>query len=105
MHLLPVVPAGSSGRFSSAAARKSKGTTKPTSSFAVSNKSIHFFDEVQIEQVIERQSKCLIPKKQTYDPSLLREAYKSCQNICAQHAKSYYLGTYKTFLVVMILGD
>ncbi|KMT14342.1 hypothetical protein BVRB_4g071240 [Beta vulgaris subsp. vulgaris] len=92
LHLLPVVP-GSSGRSSSSAARKSKGTTKPTSSFTVSNKSIDFFNELQVEQVIERQSKCLNPKKQIYDPALLREAYKSCQNICAQHAKSYYLGS------------
>ncbi|XP_021773236.1 phytoene synthase 2, chloroplastic-like [Chenopodium quinoa] len=45
-------------------------------------------------EVIDKQSKGIIPRKQNHvDPILLKEAYKGCQKICAQHATSYYLGS------------
>ncbi|XP_021858139.1 phytoene synthase 2, chloroplastic [Spinacia oleracea] len=55
---------------------------KSTSFLVLSNKGI------------ERQSKGVIPRKQTHlDPTLLTEAYNSCRKICAQNSTSYYLGS------------
>ncbi|KNA22678.1 hypothetical protein SOVF_031960, partial [Spinacia oleracea] len=66
---------------------------KSTSFLALSNKGIDLLAELQVQQVIERQSKGVIPKKQTrLDPTLLREAYNICRKIC-RDSTSYYLGS------------
>lgn len=56
---------------------------------------IDLFAELNIQQVIERQSKVdlILRKKTNFDPTLLKQAYESCRKICAEHSTSYYLGS------------
>ncbi|KAL2940726.1 Phytoene synthase 2 chloroplastic [Bienertia sinuspersici] len=69
--------------------------TKRKSSLVVLvyNKGVDPFTEIQVQQVMERQSKGLNPRKQTYfQPKLLEQAYESCRKICADRSTTYYLG-------------
>ncbi|KAA0040063.1 hypothetical protein IC582_009777 [Cucumis melo] len=57
-------------------------------------------DHLKVEEIVERQSEgnhflreewC--KKKMKFQPSFLEEAYESCRKICAEYAKTFYLGT------------
>lgn len=77
--------------------------SKPAISLVLSYKGVDPLAKFQIQQVIERQSKGVLPRKQIgFDPTLLREAYKSCRKICAEHSKSYYLGSFTTIFISLV---
>nr|KYP32047.1 hypothetical protein KK1_047372 [Cajanus cajan] len=52
--------------------------------------------DLHVQEVVHRQSQiispCSMPKPQ-FDPSFLNDAYEMCRNICAEYAKTFYLGT------------
>ena len=56
--------------------------------------------DLHVQEVVERQcqsanfatviSPC---RKPQFEPSFLKDAYKMCRKICAEYAKTFYLGT------------
>lgn len=56
--------------------------------------------DLYVREIVERQSQqaCLFGKedacrrKPEFHPSFLEEAYERCRNICAEYAKTFYLG-------------
>ncbi|XP_073153760.1 phytoene synthase 2, chloroplastic-like [Henckelia pumila] len=51
-----------------------------------------------VREVVERQSKNIDPntyerRKPSFHPMFLDEAYERCKDICAEYAKTFYLGT------------
>lgn len=56
--------------------------------------------DLNVDEIVERQSHAnnfsreeSCKKKQQFHPSFLEEAYESCRKICAEYAKTFYLGT------------
>ncbi|EEF35311.1 phytoene synthase 2, chloroplastic [Ricinus communis] len=56
--------------------------------------------DIHVRQIVERQSQadCLLAqqdpcRKPEFHPLFLEEAYARCKNICAEYAKTFYLGT------------
>ncbi|XP_038901205.1 phytoene synthase 2, chloroplastic-like [Benincasa hispida] len=72
------------------AAPKSSQTLKfPT----LSKQGIPLAD-LNVDEIVERQSQSNhFLKKMQFHPSFLEEAYESCRKICAEYAKTFYLGT------------
>ncbi|KAJ7955406.1 Phytoene synthase [Quillaja saponaria] len=64
----------------------------------LSNHGVSLAD-LHVQEVVERQSQNVnvtneYPyKKAQFSPSFLKDAYESCRNICAEYAKTFYLGT------------
>lgn len=54
------------------------------------------FADLQVQEIIERQSKNLAREdpreKPQFHPKFLAEAYERCRDICAEYAKTFYLG-------------
>ena len=53
--------------------------------------------DLHLQEVVERQTRpakfITIPrKKPQFRPGFLEEAYESCRKICAEYAKTFYLG-------------
>lgn len=54
--------------------------------------------DLHVKEIVERQSKNnnsgrgYSRKKPQFQPMFLEEAYESCRNICAEYAKTFYLG-------------
>ncbi|KAL9332857.1 hypothetical protein ACSQ67_002467 [Phaseolus vulgaris] len=52
--------------------------------------------DLHVQEVVHRQSQiispCTKPKRQ-FHSSFLNDAYEMCRNICAEYAKTFYLGT------------
>lgn len=72
---------------------RTNSTTKK-SSLLLTNNEVVSIDELQVQQIIEKQSKGLIPRKETnFDPHLLSLAYETCRQICAVRSTTYYLGS------------
>ncbi|KAL3609066.1 hypothetical protein D5086_000086 [Populus alba] len=55
--------------------------------------------DLQVHEIVERQSQANslskqdICRKPEFHPVFLEEAYERCRNICAEYAKTFYLGT------------
>ncbi|KAL6203937.1 hypothetical protein ACLB2K_021207 [Fragaria x ananassa] len=53
--------------------------------------------DLHVQEIVQRQSKSIAKvgtsRKSQFDPSFLEEAYQRCRNICAEYAKTFYLGT------------
>ncbi|KAG6781805.1 hypothetical protein POTOM_014720 [Populus tomentosa] len=55
--------------------------------------------DLQVHEIVERQSQANVLGKQDtcrkseFHPMFLEEAYGRCRNICAEYAKTFYLGT------------
>ncbi|KAI9400597.1 hypothetical protein POPTR_001G007700v4 [Populus trichocarpa] len=55
--------------------------------------------DLQVHEIVERQSQANslskqdICRKPEFHPAFLEEAYERCRNICAEYAKTFYLGT------------
>ncbi|KAM5582311.1 phytoene synthase 2, chloroplastic-like [Rosa sericea] len=55
--------------------------------------------DLHVQEIVRRQSKTYntanggTSRKPQFDPSFLEEAYERCRNICAEYAKTFYLGT------------
>ncbi|KAF5725518.1 hypothetical protein HS088_TW23G00241 [Tripterygium wilfordii] len=55
--------------------------------------------DLKLREIVERQTRNnSLAKKYAYrnpefQPQFLDEAYKKCKNICAEYAKTFYLGT------------
>ncbi|KAK9941406.1 hypothetical protein M0R45_018009 [Rubus argutus] len=55
--------------------------------------------DLHVQEIVQRQSKTFnmanegTSQKSQFDPSFLEEAYERCRNICAEYAKTFYLGT------------
>ncbi|XP_050369535.1 phytoene synthase 2, chloroplastic-like [Argentina anserina] len=55
--------------------------------------------DLHVQEIVRRQSKTHntankgTSQKSQFDPSFLEEAYERCRNICAEYAKTFYLGT------------
>ncbi|XP_011010677.1 PREDICTED: phytoene synthase 2, chloroplastic-like [Populus euphratica] len=55
--------------------------------------------DLQVNEIVERQSQANslskqdICRKPEFHPAFLEEAYERCRNICAEYAKTFYLGT------------
>lgn len=52
--------------------------------------------DLHVEEIVERQSQAnqfFGNKDLKIHPSFLEEAYESCRKICAEYAKTFYLGT------------
>ncbi|KAG6679522.1 hypothetical protein I3843_14G134900 [Carya illinoinensis] len=58
--------------------------------------------DLHVQEIIERQSQNNILaredpcKKPRFHPTFLEESYEKCRNICAEYAKTFYLGTLLT---------
>ncbi|CAO2837166.1 unnamed protein product [Amaranthus hypochondriacus] len=66
----------------------------PKSYQVLSKNGVGNYAELHIQQVIEKQSKGMIPKENTqFDPFILRKAYETCRQICAERSTTYYLGS------------
>lgn len=54
--------------------------------------------DLHVQDIVQRQSKTFnmanegTSQKSQFDPSFLEEAYERCRNICAEYAKTFYLG-------------
>jgi hypothetical protein len=54
--------------------------------------------DLQVHEIVERQSQANslskqdICRKPEFHPAFLEEAYERCRNICAEYAKTFYLG-------------
>lgn len=54
--------------------------------------------DLHVQEIVQRQSKTYnmtnegTSQKSQFDPSFLEEAYERCRNICAEYAKTFYLG-------------
>ncbi|KAL2940732.1 Phytoene synthase chloroplastic [Bienertia sinuspersici] len=96
LQLEPSIAAPENSRSLFAPSRRPKDSfrSKQKSSMVVLNKGVDPFTELQVQQVMERQSKSFIPTKQTsFHPNLVEQAYESCRKICAQQSTTYYLGS------------
>lgn len=56
--------------------------------------------DLHVQEVVEKQSRiadfdtpCFSNFKPRFEPSFLKNAYEMCRNICAEYAKTFYLGT------------
>lgn len=55
--------------------------------------------DLHVQEVVDRQSytanfSTLAPtSKSQFDPNFLKDAYDMCRDICAEYAKTFYLGT------------
>lgn len=55
--------------------------------------------DLHVQEIVQRQSMTFnmanegTSQKSQFDPSFLEEAYERCRNICAEYAKTFYLGT------------
>ncbi|XP_021728835.1 phytoene synthase 2, chloroplastic-like [Chenopodium quinoa] len=68
--------------------------SKPKSSLVLPYKGVDPLVESKILQIIERQFKGFVSRKETrFDPIVLREAYETCRQICAERSTTYYLGS------------
>lgn len=68
---------------------------KQTNTLVQFDKGIDPLVALHIQQVIEKQSKGLIFRKQThFDAITLKDAYETCRQICAERSTTYYLGTF-----------
>ncbi|KAJ9183129.1 hypothetical protein P3X46_007035 [Hevea brasiliensis] len=81
------------------APNKPSGITSTTASPQLLKQGIPHSD-LHILEIVERQSQastCLAHqdtcRKPEFHPSFLEEAYERCRNICAEYAKTFYLGT------------
>ena len=54
------------------------------------------FADLHVQEIVERQSKNLAREdpreKPQFHPKFLVEAYERCRDICAEYAKTFYLG-------------
>ncbi|ONH99038.1 hypothetical protein PRUPE_6G006800 [Prunus persica] len=56
-------------------------------------------DDLHVQEIVQRQSQTYSMdreggrRKPQFCPSFLEEAYERCRNICAEYAKTFYLGT------------
>ncbi|KAL2940758.1 Phytoene synthase chloroplastic [Bienertia sinuspersici] len=92
MQLKPTIAASENSPILFTPRRKLK--SKQKSSMAVLNKGVDPFTELQVQQVMERQSKSFIPRIQTsFHPKLVEQAYESCRKFCADRSTTYYLGS------------
>ncbi|XP_048499810.1 phytoene synthase 2, chloroplastic isoform X2 [Beta vulgaris subsp. vulgaris] len=65
---------------------------KQTNTLVQFDKGIDPLVALHIQQVIEKQSKGLIFRKQThFDAITLKDAYETCRQICAERSTTYYL--------------
>lgn len=52
--------------------------------------------DLHVQEIVQRQSKSIAKvgtsRKSQFDSSFLEEAYQRCRNICAEYAKTFYLG-------------
>jgi len=55
--------------------------------------------DLHVQEVVEKQSQtsnfdtlCSSNFKPRFEPSFLQDAYELCRNICAEYAKTFYLG-------------
>lgn len=62
--------------------------------------------DLHVQEVVERQcqtsnfdtlSPCSKPK---FEPNFLMDSYEMCRKICAEYAKTFYLGANSTFILV-----
>lgn len=58
--------------------------------------------DLHVQEVVERQSQTAnfatllggpSSKPHQFEPSFLKDAYEMCRKICAEYAKTFYLGT------------
>lgn len=68
---------------------------KETIFAGISNKGGDHPVDLHVQQLLQRQAKGSTRRKNThFDRSLLTHAYERCRKICAQHATTFYFGTF-----------
>ncbi|KAK7387628.1 hypothetical protein VNO78_28553 [Psophocarpus tetragonolobus] len=62
----------------------------------VLSKQVVPLSDIHVQEVVHRQSQIMSPcskPKPQFEPNFLSDAYEMCGNICAEYAKTFYLGT------------
>lgn len=69
----------------------------PTQRRQLSKQGVPLAD-LHVQEVVQRQSQiistpCINKPMPQFEPTFLDDAYEMCRNICAEYAKTFYLGT------------
>ncbi|KAK7295630.1 hypothetical protein RJT34_18541 [Clitoria ternatea] len=49
--------------------------------------------DLHVQEVVHKQSQIAPCSKAQFEPRFLKDSYEMCRNICAEYAKTFYLGT------------